>query len=546
MAFTTRQAASEDRSAQEAAAKPSVQLFNDQRASTAAQLKQQQMMISSQSAPLQRAEDEELLQGKFATAQLMEEEEPLQGKFVAQRVEEEEPLQGKFATAQLMEEEEPIQGKFEPLQRAAEEEEPLQGKFSSDTTAQLEQKPNNTGMPNNLKSGIENLSGYSMDDVKVHYNSAKPAQLNAHAYAQGTDIHVAPGQEQHLPHEAWHVVQQKQGRVQPTMQMKAGVPVNDDAGLENEADVMGGKALMTATSSQVPMQKQSTDKVLIQRKNLVQSGLLTGITDKGTTVPVSIPNVTAVKVYEGTLPKSESRLEALKAASASQAVVGKAISGRSFTGNEANFNKSSISSLDPFIYRTKTSYGENSTSLELDYQNSHKFTGYVVKVNDGATGQSSTMVDDPRHLGQTGEKGVPSDYSNAHADTGSRELSGLISPDKNKTKDVNEQSVDAITKIAGEGARWVAVRNHASKITDRSWFFTRVDTNKDPKVKGVSFRNLWLSWKSAFNKAYGVPDETFKSTIKTKGGDFNAAPGEVALSQCDSGDYDLDNSRSHT
>ncbi|WP_084617883.1 eCIS core domain-containing protein [Cellvibrio sp. OA-2007] len=247
MAFTTRQAASEDRSAQEAAAKPSVQLFNDQRASTAAQLKQQQMMTSSQSAPLQRAEDEELLQGKFETAQLMEEEEPLQGKFVAQRVEEEEPLQGKFATAQLMEEEEPIQGKFEPLQRAAEEEEPLQGKFSSDATAQREQKPNNTGMPDNLKSGIENLSGYSMDDVKVHYNSAKPAQLNAHAYAQGTDIHVAPGQEQHLPHEAWHVVQQKQGRVQPTMQMKAGVPVNDDAGLENEADVMGAKAIQQSS-----------------------------------------------------------------------------------------------------------------------------------------------------------------------------------------------------------------------------------------------------------------------------------------------------------
>jgi len=37
-------------------------------------------------------------------------------------------------------------------------------------------------------------------------------------------------------------VQQKQGRVQPTMQMKEGVPVNDDKGLEHEADVMGGRA----------------------------------------------------------------------------------------------------------------------------------------------------------------------------------------------------------------------------------------------------------------------------------------------------------------
>lgn len=245
MAFTTRQAASEEKSAQQAA-KPSVQLFNDQRASTSVQLKQQQLMQTAQSPAQLAAEEEEPLQGKFATAQLAEEEELLQGKFhTAQLAEEEELLQGKFSTTQLMDEEEPLQGKFETAQ-LAEEEELLQGKFSNTATAQLEEKPNNTGLPNQLKSGIESLSGMSLDGVKVHYNSDKPAQLNAHAYAQGTDIHVAPGQEQHLPHEAWHVVQQAQGRVKPTTQMK-GTSVNDDVGLETEADVMGAKALSTAT-----------------------------------------------------------------------------------------------------------------------------------------------------------------------------------------------------------------------------------------------------------------------------------------------------------
>lgn len=107
----------------------------------------------------------------------------------------------------------------------------------------IQDKKNNTGLPDNLKSGIEKLSGYSMDDVNVHYNSNKPAQLQAHAYAQGTDIHLATGQEKHLPHEAWHVVQQKQGRVKPTMQMKGKVDINDDEGLEREADVMGTKSL---------------------------------------------------------------------------------------------------------------------------------------------------------------------------------------------------------------------------------------------------------------------------------------------------------------
>lgn len=102
-------------------------------------------------------------------------------------------------------------------------------------------RENSTGLPDNLKAGIENLSGISMDDVEVHYNSPKPAQVQAAAYTQGTEIHVGPGQEQHLPHEVWHVVQQKQGRVKPTLQAK-GVAINDDSTLESEADTIGGKA----------------------------------------------------------------------------------------------------------------------------------------------------------------------------------------------------------------------------------------------------------------------------------------------------------------
>jgi len=127
-------------------------------------------------------------------------------------------------------------------------------------------KKNNSGLPDSLKSGVENLSGLSMDDVKVHYNSDKPAQLNAHAYAQGTDIHLASGQEKHLPHEAWHVVQQKQGRVQPTMMMKAKVPINDDQGLEKEADVMGARALQMKPFSLSDYRTENS----VQTKGVVQ------------------------------------------------------------------------------------------------------------------------------------------------------------------------------------------------------------------------------------------------------------------------------------
>ena len=123
--------------------------------------------------------------------------------------------------------------------------------INSQEITQLQEKlDNTTGMPDDLKKGVENLSGHDMSDVKVHYNSDKPAQLQAHAYAQGTDIHIAPGQEKHLPHEAWHVVQQKQGRVEPTKQMKSKININDDPALEKEADVMGAKAAKIGNESQ--------------------------------------------------------------------------------------------------------------------------------------------------------------------------------------------------------------------------------------------------------------------------------------------------------
>jgi hypothetical protein len=63
-----------------------------------------------------------------------------------------------------------------------------------------------TGLPDQLKSGVESLSGVSLDDVRVHSNSAEPAQLNTSASAQGAGTHTPPSQQEHVPHEAGHVV----------------------------------------------------------------------------------------------------------------------------------------------------------------------------------------------------------------------------------------------------------------------------------------------------------------------------------------------------
>lgn len=157
------------------------------------------------------------------------------------------PVQGQLRVAQRLsaEHEAPPRGVVKPARRVAPEQQaPHMAAAAAASPPMKAESPlqNRTALPGRLKTNIESMSGMSLDHVKVHYNSAQPAQLNALAYGHGSDIHVAQGQEQHLPHEAWHIVQQAQGRVKPTMQMTGGVPVNDDPRLEQEADVMGRKA----------------------------------------------------------------------------------------------------------------------------------------------------------------------------------------------------------------------------------------------------------------------------------------------------------------
>ena len=116
----------------------------------------------------------------------------------------------------------------------------IRGAFGAALDPAARQKPAPEGLPGALKAAIEARAGLSMDDVRVHRDSPRPAQLQARAYAQGDDIDLAPGEESLLPHEAWHVVQQKQGRVAPTTRLN-GVAINADGALEREAETTGAR-----------------------------------------------------------------------------------------------------------------------------------------------------------------------------------------------------------------------------------------------------------------------------------------------------------------
>ncbi len=110
----------------------------------------------------------------------------------------------------------------------------------------------------------------ALDGVRVHYDSPSPARVGALAYTQGTEIFVSPGQERHLPHEAWHVVQQAQGRVRPSMQLRR-LPVNDDVALEREADVMSAKAMRATRITPFAASSARTPRVgraVVQRMSI--------------------------------------------------------------------------------------------------------------------------------------------------------------------------------------------------------------------------------------------------------------------------------------
>lgn len=129
----------------------------------------------------------------------------------------------------------PLQTQLMPKQEQ-QETQPLPTKVSESQKkpAPISVKPNNTGISLQRKERVENLSGFSFDDVKVHYNSSKPTQLQTLAYPLRNKADTAPGQEKYLEHELGHVVQQKQRVIHPNAYLN-GTPTNKDSQLEKNA-----------------------------------------------------------------------------------------------------------------------------------------------------------------------------------------------------------------------------------------------------------------------------------------------------------------------
>jgi Domain of unknown function (DUF4157) len=106
---------------------------------------------------------------------------------------------------------------------------------------------NQTGIPTPVLRKMEGFLGQEFSNVRVQTNSPSAVEIGAQAYTHGNQLHFAPGKfqpetatgQQLLGHELTHVVQQQQGLVKPTIQLKNGLIINKEASLESEADNYG-------------------------------------------------------------------------------------------------------------------------------------------------------------------------------------------------------------------------------------------------------------------------------------------------------------------
>lgn len=112
-------------------------------------------------------------------------------------------------------------------------------------------------LPPNILTKMENSFDQDFSKVDIHPNSDAASNLKAQAFTQGNEIHFASGKydpnsksgQELIGHELTHVVQQKEGKVEPNTS-SMGLPVNDNPHLEQEADLLGAKAAAYSTENE--------------------------------------------------------------------------------------------------------------------------------------------------------------------------------------------------------------------------------------------------------------------------------------------------------
>ena len=111
-------------------------------------------------------------------------------------------------------------------------------------------------LPNKLLFAAKSLTGLSLENVDVIYDSPKTEQYQSDGFVKNNEIHLAKGNKGLIGHETWHMIQRIQNRVRTGEKTNPHFTINKNKNLENEAHIMGDK-LMRMNIGSSPLKKPS-------------------------------------------------------------------------------------------------------------------------------------------------------------------------------------------------------------------------------------------------------------------------------------------------
>ncbi|OYY71601.1 hypothetical protein [Sphingomonas sp. 28-63-12] len=250
----------------------------------------------------------------------------------------------------------------------------------------------------------------------------------------------------------------------------------------------------------------TSDNGVAQRRRIpVPNGLGVVAVDAPKTVFFGPASAVAARYWAKTLPAQPTRADQLAAIANAAATIGNRINqivDSQWNYNSALIDDAAVNFFDPIRVRLGGDYtvGGQIRRLTLDYHFGNAMAGYVINVADTGPNLNDSMHD-PNAGGAPGA----GEYSSIHA-VAAHPVGPLAA-------DLNDP--DAVTKIAGEGARWQVIANNAAKVRDDTRIFSNAAADNLPNttVRYVTFPQLWKSWAATFGKVYGIADATVVTAL---------------------------------
>ena len=200
-----------------------------------------------------------------------------------------------------------------------------------------------------------------------------------------------------------------------------------------------------------------------------------------------------------------------------------------------------VSLVDPFLYKTEVTYSGN--TMEMTFQHSPDWPGYIIKIKDTGQDLDASMV--PKDITNPDDIGRSDEYRRDHGDTGNNELTNLLQIDIDKSRGHNAEIADTYAKIAGEGARFVCVREAAAnnQLTNNTYFYAEGKGKNEIQNPGIKLKDLWLAWASEFDKGNNISNQQLGAKLlNCDDGNIKLITGTISVtanSQVESSTYKL-------